>query len=120
MEFTVHGAGENLVLEGPPGQPLIARAQDAARLVEACFEHGAHMLLLHAENLPDRFFDLSSGEAGEVLQKLRNYRIRLAVVRSDARPQSRLFGELLADEGRGSYFRLLDTPEAARAWLASA
>jgi hypothetical protein len=88
-------------------------------VIAACFEHGARALLLYSENLSERFFDLSSGEAGEILQKLRNYHIRLAVVGSpDLRLSSR-FGELLADEHRGSHFRLLNTRAAAQEWLSA-
>ena len=36
----------------------------------------------NAENLNPAFFDLSSGDAGAVLQKLLNYDVRLAVVRA--------------------------------------
>lgn len=40
---------------------------------------GAGSALLYAPNLTAKF-DLSSREAGAILQKLRDYRIRLAVV----------------------------------------
>ena len=47
------------------------------------------------ENLTPAFFDLSSGEAGAILQKLRNYGIRLAVVCPPGRVlMSSRFGEM--------------------------
>jgi hypothetical protein len=46
----------------------------------ACLSAGVDCALLYAANLTRGFFDLSSGEAGVILQKLRNYRIRMAVV----------------------------------------
>ncbi|KAB8145594.1 DUF4180 domain-containing protein [Chloroflexia bacterium SDU3-3] len=109
--------GEQIVV-GQAGESYMGGPADAARLIEACFEHGASRLLLYPENLSPQFFDLSSGDAGEVLQKLRNYRIRLAILRTPALRLSSRFGELLADEAEGSYFRLFDGREEALAWLA--
>ena len=111
-------AGVRLV-EGPPGTPLLARAADADRVLEACFASGARAALLYAENLPPAFFDLSSGEAGAVLQRLRNYGVRLAVVAPPGavRP-SRHFGDMAGEERRRGHLALCDTADAARAWLA--
>ncbi|MFF5566618.1 DUF4180 domain-containing protein [Streptomyces sp. NPDC012623] len=62
--------------DGPP----IASAQDALdHLVGAAFDH-AEVIAVPAERLDDTFFDLSTGVAGEILQKLVNYRFRLVVV----------------------------------------
>jgi hypothetical protein len=120
MALTVHDAGGCRLLEGAPGERLMARADDVVTVIESCFEHGSYAVLLYPENLSERFFDLSSGEAGTILQKLRNYHIRLAIVRTPALELSRRFEELLLDENRGPYFRLLDDRAAAETWLCAA
>ena len=108
-------------LVGPAGQPFMREVGEATRLVEACWNEGAEGLLLYAENLTDRFFDLSSTEAGSILQKLRNYQVRLAVVWSpETRPLSTHFRELLVEENRDRYFRLCKDRATAEAWLAGA
>ena len=117
MEFAVHDLQGSRFVEGTPGQPLMGRVEDVSTVLEACFDNAARGLLLYSENLTERFFDLSSGEAGEILQKLRNYRIRLALVRSPTLQLSSRFDELMADESRGSYFRLFDDRVAAQEWL---
>jgi hypothetical protein len=51
------------------------------RILNSANSHAAkinHADVLYSENLPPAFFDLSSGVAGAILQKLRNYKIRLA------------------------------------------
>ena len=110
-------AGLRLV-EGPPGQRLMRRVEDAGLVVEACFSSGVDSALLYAQNLTEGFLDLSSGEAGAILQKLRNYRIRVAVVcaAESVRFSSR-FGEMMAEERRGDRFRLFESRETAREWL---
>ena len=117
MDITIREVQGRYLVEGPPGQPLIHSAEDITLLIESCLLHDR--LLLYPENLPVHFFDLSSGEAGTVLQKLRNYHMRLAVVRSPALRLSSRFGELLEEERRGPYFRLFDERAAAQSWLCS-
>jgi len=119
VELDVYDLPGLRVAEGPPGQPLMRQVSAVISILEVCFEHRARALILYPENLTERFFDLSSGEAGEVLQKLRNFNIRLAVIGSPELRLSSRFGELLADEQRGPYFRLLDTRAAAQEWLAA-
>lgn len=117
MELTVgHKHGQDFV-EGTPGQSLLQRVDDVTLVIEACFAHQVNRLLLYDANLTEHFFDLSSREAGAILQKLRTYQIRLAIVGSPSLQLSSRFGELLADELRGPYFRLFDTRLEAEDWL---
>jgi hypothetical protein len=112
-------AGEQAVIAGAPGVRLLNGADDVLDLVGAGYEHRARSILLYAENLPERFFDLSSGEAGALLQKLRNYHLRLAVVAPEQSvPVSRMFGEMAREESRGGDFRLFEDEASAIAWLA--
>lgn len=117
MEFAVRDVEGQSLIEGAPGKPLMERADDVSAVLESCFEHGVHALLLYPENLTPHFFDLSSGEAGTILQKLRTYGIRLAIVRSPTLQLSLRFSELLADEQRGPYFRMFSERAAAQEWL---
>ena len=86
MEFSVGDEQGYRFIEGVPGQQLIGGVDDIGTILEACFEHGSYRLLLYPENLPAHFFDLSSGEAGAILQKLRTYHVRLAVGHSPRCP----------------------------------
>jgi hypothetical protein len=118
MELTVVEEAGVKVVEGVPDQPFMSTIADTDRLIEECFSGGAGSVLLYAQNLPPAFFDLSSGEAGAILQKLRNYRIRLAVVcPPGAAQQSSRFSEMVAEEGRGPHFGVFETRGAAREWL---
>lgn len=106
------------LLEREPGARYIADAADVGRLIEDCISAGSRAALLHADNLPRRFFDLSSGQAGQILQKLRAYRVRLAVVAPSERiPKSTPFGDMAAEERRSGQFAMFETRDAAAAWL---
>ena len=102
---------------GPEGEPFLVQAKNSSRLVEACANAGVDRLVLYPENLPEEFFDLSSGVAGEVLNKLRMYSVRLAVVRTPGLKLSSRFAEMLSDEWRYGYFGLFDDLPAALEWL---
>jgi hypothetical protein len=106
------------MMEREPGARYMADAADVGRLIEDCLSSGSRAALLHAENLPQKFFDLGSGQAGLILQKLRAYRVRLAVVAPAERVRtSGRFGEMVAENRRSGQFALFETREAAAAWL---
>lgn len=106
-------------VEGALGHSFLSTLHDVRRIVEACYEHGVDGVLLYPENMTDGFFDLSSGHAGEILQKLRNYRIRLAIVcpRENQIVYSSRFREMVAEERLGRDFSIFDTRGDALEWL---
>jgi hypothetical protein len=108
-------------VEGQPDAPLMRRVEDATLVIEACYSAGVTSALLYAPNLTAGFFDLSTREAGEILQKLRNYRARIAVVCVPGSVRiSTMFHEMAIEESRAGYFRLFESAEAAREWLSRA
>ena len=118
--FTRGTAGHLTFLEGPPGQPLLRDADDTATLLEECFAVPTRSALLYAENLPAAFFDVSSLQAGTFLQKLRNYRMRMAVVvPADAMPSSQRFAQLADAERRDNTFCVFTSRDDALARLSS-
>lgn len=110
---TVEEDGVKFV-EGQPDEAVVVRTTDAARIVEACLSARVRRALLYPANVPAAFFDLSSGEAGEILQKLQSFDIRFAVVCAPGAVRfSSRFREVL-----GQYFQVFETRRAAREWLA--
>jgi PadR family transcriptional regulator, regulatory protein AphA len=92
---------------------------DPAAAVVRCIEHGSRALLFDAEALPDAFFDLSTGVAGELVQKLVNYHVRMAAVVPDLAARSARFREFAREANAGRQFRFFETREDAVAWLES-
>jgi hypothetical protein len=121
MQIYQGADGQPAVIEGRPATPLLQSPDDVVALIGTCFEQGVRAVLLYPDNLTTRFFDLSSGEAGTILQKLRQYRIKLAVVEAPGgAPHSESFQALMREEQRGPDFRLFAEREAALAWLRGA
>jgi hypothetical protein len=119
-DWVVVDSGGVRIVEGRPDRALIGTSGDVARLIEIGAEAATDRLLLYPPNLPAAFFDLSSGDAGAVLQKLRHYGMRLAVVCvPDGVRFSSRFGEAVAEERDRGYFGVFATREGALAWLAA-
>jgi hypothetical protein len=113
MEPHVIEVNRMRIVEGVAGEPFIRDVNDTGRLIEVCLSNQTNAALLYVENVTPRFFDLSSAEAGLILDKLRRFQIRLAVVcpAGSAHFSSR-FSEILADD-----LAVFGTREAACGWL---
>lgn len=108
------------VLVCDPAGPPVTTVQDALdHLIGAAFGR-ADVVAVPAARLDARFFDLSTGLAGEVMQKFVNYRLRLAVIgdithhlaRSNALP------DLVRESNDGRHVWFLPDLDALTARLA--
>ena len=99
-----------------------APATESARLhprdlAGACFEHGTRALLLDHGALPPAFFDLSSGVAGDLMQRLANYGLRMAAVVPEPRVHAESFQDFAREASAFSQFRFFRTRAEAVQWL---
>ena len=118
MEFRLVSEDGATFVEGPAGSGALDSVGAFTALIEACWGADCHAALIHAASLSPLFFDLSSRLAGEVLQRLRNYGVRVAVVVPPGWDEgSTRFGEMVAEERLGRDFALFDSRDAAVRWL---
>lgn len=91
--------------------------KDAGGFLSLMFNAHADVdrVALHAENIDPAFFNLRSGMAGEILQKLVNYRMRLAIVGdiSEHLEKSEALKALVRESNRGRDVRFVATIEDA-------
>lgn len=73
----IHGVR---VLTVPEEGPALRGGADALDLVAASYEHQADFIAIPVERFDPEFFTLSNGLAGDFLQKLVNYRLRVAII----------------------------------------
>lgn len=90
---------------------------DPGAAVIRCIEHGAGGILFDHGALPAAFFDLSTGVAGELAQKLANYGLRMAAVVPDASVHSARFQDFAREANQGRQIRFFATRGEAVAWL---
>lgn len=96
----------------------LEQVKDGISTIESCFAHDCHRVLVESQAWPPAFFDLRTGFAGEYLQKLVNYGIRLAGVFPSEDGYGERFREFLREAKRGKAFRAFADRAAAEAWLA--
>lgn len=95
----------------------ILRPQDMLDAMAWGGEQNTNLFLLKEEHFPPAFYDLKTGFAGEVLQKLTNYGCRLAIVGSFAAVRSERFRELMREANKGRQVRFAATRDEAVTWL---
>lgn len=91
---------------------LIANGADVLGLIYA---HEEDNLILHQRNIAPEFFDLSTGIAGEVAQKLANYRRRIAVVGDFSDIDSKSLRDFIYESNRRGNIFFVASSEEARA-----
>jgi PadR family transcriptional regulator, regulatory protein AphA len=104
-------------IEACPDGALLAGEREAMELIEACAGCQTHRILLTAANLPEDFYNLKTGIAGQVLQKFAMYRMRVAAILTPELVGTGRFSEMVLEANRGSIFRVFYDREKAEQWL---
>jgi hypothetical protein len=118
MQYELLDVQGTPVVSGVAGSPLLGRVGDLIELLGLCAEHETSLVLVYPSNLTPGFFELRTKEAGEVLQKLRTYRVRLALVAARGELPEGRFAEMTREENRGRDFAVFEKRDDALAWLA--
>ena len=97
---------------------------DAASALElamsAKYETGADRLALDKRVIAEDFFILSTGMAGEILQKFINYHVKAAIWGDYARYTSKPLKDFIYESNKGRDFFFVETKEEALRKLAEA
>ena len=103
MRIDEHGDLRVQYLE--PDGPLVSTSNDTSDLIGNAWVDGAGLIAIPVSRLDPAFFDLKSGLAGELAQKLVNYQLRLAVVGdiSEFEAASGAFRDWVWESNRGRH-----------------
>lgn len=106
---------------GQYGRPepgtMISSQRDMVDLLARCLEAGVDQLLFPLNSLAAEFFDLSTGLAGEISQKLSTYRIKTAIVVDLGAVPSQRFKEWAGECNRGNEIHFYHEQLSALGWL---
>lgn len=85
----------------------ISSAADALDLMAEVYYGGCGCIVLPRELLPESFFSLKTGVAGEMLQKFSNYGMKLAIVGGFGTAASRSLAAFIyeCNKGRQVFFK---------------
>lgn len=97
---------------------LITDVQSALDLVmTVIYETDADRILLDKKNVAEEFFILSSGLAGEILQKFMNYKVKAAFYGDYSRYTSKPLKDFIYESNKGSDFFFAGSREEAIGFL---
>lgn len=83
------------------GNVIIRSSQDMLDLMaSARYECGCDTILLKKENLDEDFFNLKTGLAGEILQKISNYGFKLAVIGDFSQYESKSLRDFIYESNK--------------------
>ena len=119
MNYSIFENKNAKYLEFKNGNKKLFNESDGLEVINICFETGIRSIMLHEEMISQDFFNLKTGLAGFVLQKLINYRIKAALVMKD---DSRLIGrfkEMASESNNRNEFRVFMNKDVAEQWLTS-
>jgi len=71
-------------------------------LMSARYNSGCSDIIIRKENIAEEFFDLRSGLAGEITQKIANYRFRVAIVGDFSAYKSKNLKDFLYESNKGN------------------
>ena len=86
----------------------------------ARYEAGAERIAIDKRALGEDFFILSTGVAGEILQKFVNYHVRAAIYGDFSRYTSKPLKDFIYESNKGRDFFFVETKEEALRKLAEA
>ncbi len=86
-------------------------ALDLAMTVK--YETGAEKIVINKSAVCDEFFILSSGMAGEILQKFINYHVKIAVYGDYSQYTSKPLKDFIYESNNGNDFFFVSTKEEA-------
>lgn len=94
--------------------PLITDAQSALDLIASVgFEHNLHKIAIYKAAISEDFFRLSTGLAGEIVQKFVNYNFRVAIIGDFSHCASKALHDYIYECNRGSHLNFVSDEREA-------
>lgn len=113
MNFKSHQLPGILLAEIEAGDTIIASAEEALQVLGDAYYSGFDSVMLRVEQLNPDFFDLSTGLAGEIVQKFAQYRTGLIIVGDFTRFPSVSLADFIRESNKGKHIRFVATVEEA-------
>lgn len=94
--------------------PVITDVQSALDLISTIgFEHGCRNITVNKESVAEDFFKLSTGLAGEVVQKFVNYNVRFAIFGDFSHYTSKPLHDYIYECNKGRHLNFTATEQEA-------
>ncbi len=115
MNFIFHDLNGKKIAELPLGELNINSLQDSIDMIGNAHYLGSSSVVIYKECLSPDFFKLSSGLAGDILQKISNYNLKLAIVGNFSEYTSKSLRDFIYESNKTG--RVLFVPDLDSALL---
>ncbi len=110
MSYIHHYVNNLTIAEFTPEEVVLSTAQEFLQMM---MDAAADGIIVQQKNINEKFFDLQSGLAGEMLQKVINYRLRLAIVGDFSMYESKSLKAFIAESNRSNAIVFVNNVEEA-------
>ncbi|WP_276368714.1 DUF4180 domain-containing protein [Chryseolinea sp. H1M3-3] len=110
MKYIQHHINGQSIAELSAEGVMLSTAQQFLQMI---MDSSAEGIIVHQESIDQKFFDLRSGLAGEMLQKVVNYRLRLAIVGDFSIYESKSLKAFISENNRSNAIVFVNTIEDA-------
>jgi hypothetical protein len=109
MKVEIHYINDTKVAEVISDKIVIKTIEDGLDLLGNLYYQNIDKIIVHKENITPDFFDLSTGVAGEILQKFSNYRVQLAIVGDFTPYSSKSIKDFIYESNKKQQINFLDS-----------
>lgn len=81
---------------------LIQNPDDALDLIGNLYYQGFDKIIIYEKNLTPDFFDLKNKIAGEILQKVSNYRMKLTIIGNFSNLKNKSLNDFIYESNKGT------------------
>lgn len=117
FSFISHTIGKAMVAEVATNDMLLTAPEDANDLLGNAYYQGFDGMIISADKISPRFFDLKTRLPGEILQKFSTFQMRLAIVGDFSVFPSESLKTFIYESNRGGLIHFSPTTADALAWF---
>ena len=90
---------------------ILSNTQDALDIMANCDYQGARNIILHQENITPDFFELRTKIAGDIFQKIVNYKMRLVIIGDFKNIESKSLRDFIYETNKGGQIMFVNSIE---------
>ena len=117
FSFISHAIGKAMVAEVAANEMLLVHPEEANDLLGNAYYQGFDGMIISADKISPRFFNLKTRLAGEILQKFSTFQMRLAIVGDFSVFPCESLKSFIYESNRGGLIHFSPTTADALAWF---
>ncbi|TKC09408.1 DUF4180 domain-containing protein [Pedobacter frigoris] len=113
MDIKAHEIGNIKIAEVVSAEVIVKNAEEGLQLLVDVYYQDFDKIIIHEKNITPDFFNLKSGIAGEILQKVSNYRMQLFIIGEFSKYPGNSIKDFIYESNRGRQVNFLDSVASA-------